>query len=433
MPAYGGGAVDCGKPLNLRQAQAPADSLRRIAGAFRWVYFSIVVVVCSGCLQSAVTGVPQDDAVHTADQLLRAYHAKARNGDFAGAWSAHGRLVDHVRRAGLGEWLMNNYCPPGDCADIGYIAWHLGKTKADMVSMGQWGCSDSWQQGMCAALEGWVNVRKAYLPEAPTPPPNHPPQEVELSFPHAKEYDDHRPWTLVELGDVRLWGKLDTGGYTIKFRSDLSGLAEAYAPLGEPYSSTRYSGAQEVHQSAVLDQFTLGSLVEKRAPALAFRDANDSYRDMAIIGTSVLFRYPRICFDWANNVLHLGRLGTCGEGVQLDQVRLINGTSPVVRVQALDGAPMDVWLDTGANLTHCRDRFIQRMGGKRFRFGAHPDFEALCVADSETNLLTASPEEKAYGASAISALIGMDTLLKFDGFGWELNPYRVYLVPKSES
>ncbi|MCZ0944396.1 MAG: hypothetical protein OXJ53_15180 [Gammaproteobacteria bacterium] len=384
--------------------------------------------MCGGCLQSAITCAPRDEAVHTAHQLLRAYNARARNGDFAGAWSAHGQLVDHVRRTGLGEWLMYNYCPTGGCADIGRIAWNLGKTKADLEAMGRWGCLDSWQQGTCAAWERWFDVRKAYLSEAPAPLPNHPPQEVGLSFLHAKDHGDHRPWTVVELGDVRLWGVLDTGAYNITFRSDLDGLAEAHVPLGEPYAASWYSGAQDVLQSAVLGQFTLGSLVEARVPALAVRDVNDWFQNMAIIGNSVLFRYPRICFDWANSVLHLGRLGPCGEGVQLDQVGLRNGTSPVVRVQAPDGAPIDVLLDTGAPLTHCRDSFIQRMGGKRFRFGSHPDFEALCVADSETELHTASPEERPYGRSG---LIGMDTLLKFDGFGWELNPFRVYLLPKS--
>ncbi|MCY3795884.1 MAG: hypothetical protein OXG51_16120 [Gammaproteobacteria bacterium] len=416
--------------MNLRQAQAPADLLTRIAGAFRWACFAIAVVMCGGCLQRAITSAPRDEAVHTADQLLRAYNARARNGDFAGAWSAHGQLVDHVQRTGLGEWLMHNYCPTGACADIGYIAWNLGKTKADMASMGQWGCLDSWEQGMCAALERWVDVRTPYLSEPPASLPSYPPQEVSFSFLHAKDHDDYRPWTLVELGDVRLWGVLDTAAYTISFRSDLDGLEEAYLPLGEPYTASWYSGKPDVLQSAVLGQFTLGSLVEPQVPALAIRDVNDSFQNMAIIGNSVLFRYPRICFDWTNNVLHLGRLGPCGEGVQLDQVGLRNGTQPVVRVQAPDGAPIDVLLDTGASLTRCRDHFNQRMGGKRFRFGSHPDFETLCVADSETELFTASPDERPAGRSA---LIGMDTLRKFDGFGWELNPFRVYLVPKSES
>ena len=257
---------------------------------------------------------------------------------------------------------------------------------------------------------------------------NIPPQEVDLSFPYAKHYGERRPWTVVELGDLRLWGMVDTGSYTITFRSDLDGLANAHLPLGEPYAAWGYSGEQDVHQAAVLSQLTLGSMVETRIPALAVRDVNDWMQEVADIGTNVLLRYPRICFDWANSVLHLGRLGPCGGGVQLDQVSLRNGMSPVVRVQAPDGAPIDVLLDTGANVTHCRDHFIQRMGGKRFRFGSHPDFEALCVADSETDLATESPEERPFGRSA---LIGMDTLLKFDGFGWELNPFRVYFLPKS--
>ena len=106
------------------------------------------------------------------------------------------------------------------------------------------------------------------------------------------------------------------------------------------------------------------------------------------------------------------------------------GVAPVVRVRARDGVSFDVLLDTGANQTHCQDHFVQRMGDRRFRFGSHPDFEAFCVTDSKHKLRPLAPEEKIYG---LPALIGMDTLMKFDGFGWELNPFRVYLVPKSES
>ena len=370
-------------------------------------------------------GVRQDEAIHTADQLLRTYHTTARSGDFARAWSAHGRLVDHVRQSGLGEWLMDNYCPTDDCADIGYVAWNLGKTKAEMESMSRWGCTDSSAQDFCAELERWVDVRKAYLSETPTPP-NHPAQEVDLSFLHAKD----RPWTVVKLGDMPLWGMVDSGAYTITFRSDQTGLAEAYVPLGRSRAYTSPWGAQDVHRSVVLGKFTLGSLVEKRVPALAISDANDGYRDMAIIGTNVLFRYPRICFDWANSTLHLGRLGPCGMGAELDKVGLRSGMSPVVQVRASDGAPFDVLLDTGADRTLCQDRFVQRMGERRFRFGSHPEFQALCVTDSKYKLRPLLPEDERFD---LPALIGMDTLMKFDGFGWELNPFRVYLVPKSES
>lgn len=397
----------------------------RTVGVFRWVCLGILAVGCGGCLQSANVDVRQDEEVHTADRLLRIYHLTARSGEFAAAWSAHEQLASHVLRNGLGEWLMDNYCPTNDCADIGYVAWNLGKTKADMESMGQWGCADSWTQDFCAELEHWVDVRKAYLSEAPTPP-NHPPREVDLSFLHAKD----RPWTVVKLGDTPLWGMLDTGAYAITFQSDQDGLTGAFMPIGKPYAYTSPWGAQDVHQSVVLGQFTLGSLVEKQVPAVAIDDANDGYRDMAIVGTNVLFRYPQICFDWANSTLHLGRLGPCGQGVELDEVGLRSGMSPVVRVRASDGGSFDVLLDTGADRTLCQDRFVQRMGEKSFQFGSHPEFRALCVTDSEFKLRPLSPEDERFD---LPALIGMDTLMKFDGFGWELNPFRVYLVPKSES
>ena len=374
-------------------------------------------------------GDPPQTAAGKAEQLLRVYHSTARNGDFASAWFAHEQLVDHVRQSQMGKWLMESYCPTDDCADIGYVAWNLGRTKADMESMGQWGCADQGPKDGCVEMEKWVSARTGYLPELPAPP-NHPAQEVDLSFPHAKDHGDHRPWIVVELGDTPLWGMLDTGAYSITFRSDQSGLADAFELLGEAYSYTSPWGAEDVHQSAVLSRFTLGSVAERQVPALVIDDANDGYRDMAIIGTSVLFRYPRICFDWANSKLHLGRLGPCGEGVQLAEVGLRSGMLPVVRIRDSDGAPYDVMLDTGAPSTLCQKRFVERMGGRRFRFGSHPQFQALCVADSKYELRPVVRGEEEVG---LPGLIGMDTLMNFDGFGWELNPFRVYLVPKGVS
>ena len=414
--------------MNRPLAPVPAlPSLR--AGAFKLVILSVCVVWSGGCLQRGDVGSGPGADIGRAELLLRNYHLVARSGDFAGAWSAHRQLVDHAKQHGLGEWLARNYCPTDDCADIGYVAWNLGKTKAELDVMGQWGCGESGVRETCAALERWVSIRKSYLSDAPTPP-NHPAQEMDLSFLHAKDHGNHRPWTVVELGGTPLWGMLDTGSYGLVLQSDQDGLEGAVKVLGKAYSYMTPLGVHETHQSAVLSQFKLGSMVEKQVPALAVSDADNGYRDMAIIGTSVLFRYPRICFDWANRKLHLGRLGRCGEGVELDGVGLRSGASPVVRVHAPDGAPFDVLLDTGAHPTLCQERFVERMGGRRFRFGSHPDFQALCVIDSSHELHSVDSGVERFD---LPALIGMDTLMKFDGFGWELNPFRVYLVPKSAS
>ena len=56
-----------------------------------------------------------------------------------------------------------------------------------------------------------------------------------------------------------------------------------------------------------------------------------------------------------------------------------------------------------------------------------PDFEASCSANSEYNLQPNKPGARSW---EVPALIGMDTLIEFDAFGWELNPFRMYFVPK---
>ena len=413
----------------MRWHQAPALRFFLLrAGAFRLALLSICIVLCGSCLRGGVVG-DSEEALGRAEQLLRNYHLVARNGDFAGAWSAYRQLVDYARQHRLGDWLAQNYCPSDDCADIGYVAWNLGKTKADFESIGQWGCESQRPTDWCVALGEWVNVRKAYLSEAPTLP-NHPIQELDLSFVHAEDHGNHRPWTVVELGDTRLWGMLDTGAYSLVLQSGQDGLRGTIEALGKAYSYSTPLGSHEVHQSAVVNHFALGSMVERLVPALAISDPNNGYRDMAIIGTNVLFRYSQVCFDWVNSKLHLGRLGPCGKGVELDDVGLRSGASPVVRVHAPDGLPFDVLLDTGSHPTLCQERFVERMGGRRFRFGSHPEFQALCVTDSKHELRSVASGVERFD---VPALIGMDTFIKFEGFGWELNPFRAYLVPKGVS
>ena len=164
--------------------------------------------------------------------------------------------------------------------------------------------------------------------------------------------------------------------------------------------------------------FSLGLATEDRVPAKVRDKAGDS----VALGMSVLLRYLRVCFSWADATLHLGGLGPCAKGEAPFAAALSSRGQPFVNVGLGDGdeEPLRVLVDTGAPETDCQDRFMRRMGDDVFSFGDHPQLVARCGDDSPS--LQTAPW--------IDAVIGMDDLAQFDAIGWELNPFRMYFVPK---
>ena len=167
-------------------------------------------------------------------------------------------------------------------------------------------------------------------------------------------------------------------------------------------------------------------MIEARIPALIVDYLPES---TAVVGMNALLRYSKVCFSWPNKRLHLGALGPCSEGEEPYQGAALRlGSIPTVQIRPDRGLPYQVAVDTGSRQTLCQDRFIERMGGRRFRFGhGHPDLEAACVENAKHNLVPIEPGARTW---EVPAVIGMDTLMKFDAFGWELNPFRMYFVPK---
>ena len=250
---------------------------------------------------------------------------------------------------------------------------------------------------------------------------------LSIEFIHMDPHNDPRPWTQVEIGGVPMWAMLDTGGAKLRVSRALPFLAtNLIDSFGEPYRRLTPLGDYRTHQPVVLRDIGFGIVVETRVPAIV-EDQLHPYT--AIVGMNVLLRYSQVCFSWRNMRLHLGNLGPCSEGVEPYQGAALRlGSIPTVRIRPARGLPYQVAIDTGSGQTLCQERFIDRMGGARFRFGhSHPDLEAHCAANTIHDLVTNQAGARAW---EVPAVIGMDTLIKFDAFGWELNPFRMYFVPK---
>ena len=79
-------------------------------------------------------------------------------------------------------------------------------------------------------------------------------------------------------------------------------------------------------------------------------------------------------------------------------------------------------VDTGSDRTACSSAMVSG-AGRHFRFGDHEDMWLSCEHDDADFL---------EGLPWYDALTGMDTLSRFDAFGWRLHPFTMYFVPKAD-
>lgn len=143
-----------------------------------------------------------------------------------------------------------------------------------------------------------------------------------------------------------------------------------------------------------------------------------------ILGMNVLLRYPMVCFDWQEARLFLGDLGPCAGGLSPDHAYLIDNFVLYVEVALPDGSVMPALLDTGSTATYCSKAFVKANNGRQhFVFSSRPALVGECEVSDDVYFTSVIIRRK-------QIQIGMDTFRRFAAFGWELNPLRVYFVPK---
>ena len=165
----------------------------------------------------------------------------------------------------------------------------------------------------------------------------------------------------------------------------------------------------------------------------------------AVLGQSLLLRHERLCFDWREERLHLGELGPCADGIEVDDAVLRGGlsmhlASPTAKPREVkpsfgnahlhDPNQVGVLVDTGATSTICSQRFVDLNDGSRtFSLSKRSGLTATCHRVEADN--SSFHDDFGYRGFPL-ALIGMDTLMRFRAFGWELAPLRLYFVPHEE-
>lgn len=153
-----------------------------------------------------------------------------------------------------------------------------------------------------------------------------------------------------------------------------------------------------------------------------------------IVGMAVLLRYDAVCFDWAREELVLGSLGRCARGHVLEDGAWLGKGLDIsidLRPRDVELPPLEEWamqgrVDTGDHRSRCSRMFLEANGGPTFSFGEHPDLVGTCVHEETRDV--AQSENPTNMTLPKPVLIGMDTLRRFDAFGWRLRPLRLYLL-----
>ena len=148
-----------------------------------------------------------------------------------------------------------------------------------------------------------------------------------------------------------------------------------------------------------------------------------------LIGMNLLLQYEKVCFDWEGKKLHLGELGPCENGVKPYRNWLTGAQGVAVGVRVNSNDYVEAKIDTGSAKTYCSQWFMgQRAEREVFSFGSNNALTGDCTYDPDVLF---DNSERGEQSTSDDILLGMDTLSRFAAFGWQLNPLRVYFVPKS--
>ena len=309
----------------------------------------------------------------------------------------------------------NAFCARRECPDIHRIAWLAGRSASDLAFLG--GICKDIGVDACARWLAHHRRGRAHLGPARRPASN-PAREVPLRFGGAA--GDPRPRVGIEVGGKPTPALLATGARTSGFRRRWANMeAVDYDVVGDPYTETRPDGAGRRAREVVLRDVALGGVSEPRVPAVARDDPDAEFE----LGIDVLLRHGAVCFALTDRRLHLGTPGPCAGGRAPLGARLGTAGRPTILVAGPDGAPVTALLDTGARGTLCTPSLAGRLRGVPLRLGGDAAVEAGCGPDGDRRL-----DE----GDARDMVLGMEWLSRFEAFGWELAPFRLYFVPAAD-
>ena len=380
------------------------------------------VLAWSGSVEASEEPTPDPGA--EVRRMVSEVRAAVRVGDFASAWEAYRGVFPLALFNESAHAALNEHCPPTDCPDIGELAWLLGKSRSDLGFLDEALGELSHPQ----LVEWWrayfETVGYAYVGPDRRPERKGPNEAWLYSF---SSEDDRSPLTRVRLAGTHdgIWALLDTGAFGSQVSENFAiSKAIEFATLTGLQSTRRWDGSEQNFRDVMFKDIVLGESVEELVPGSLNFDPKDTI-EYAVLGASLLLRYDALCFAWGDRVVYLGGLGPCSQAQRLAATGAelhINSIAPSTVIPLANGRTVRALIDTGSDVNLCKASLAKALAGTAVKFGRHPLMAAGC-----------NPEPAhIMDDYMFDMVIGMETLSTFAAFGWELNPLRLYFVPRED-
>ena len=365
---------------------------------------------------------------------------ETESGNFESAWRAYEAFFAHPRRNFVHIETFARCFYFKHCPGIGVLGALLDKTPEDAAAF--WSFCPDWPamypdevpdkleefrrvaESLVAAALGapcseWGSHHVRLLEEQPQLN-SFLPQIIALV-----PTDRAAPSIDIEVNGRALTAMVDTGSTSIV--ANARGFAHEHDGLEYLSWSSGTYGLRTLEPKAVplarLDEVRVGAETFKRllATVLNFHigDKPVPADQKNIIGMNFLLKYGSVCFDWVKQLVYLGAMGPC-KGVASSTARFDGSLSFEVHVGGKRNPQAFALIDTGSDVTYCSAWFIKERSNE-FNFASK--LKGRCLFDEDIRF-------QDLDTGGYQVVIGMDTLLQFAAFGWELNPFRVYFVPK---
>lgn len=426
------------------------------------------IVLLWMCLPGASADPGEAPLSSSPKSLLWEVRQAHGRGDFALAWDAYLRFFRHPDRNEVDIMAFGSCFGWPECPDFAYLGAFLGKSRGELEALDEF-CPEWKEFGKnslpndrkyipmirhnmrVGALNGncaqWRSRALRILHERPVRRESLRPQIVPLRLAEIKP-EFYEPQIEIQIGEADVWALVDTGSTFVHLKMDETRSEELSAlnleVVAEDEEQVTWHGKKVIDTlrgpdirigAAVFEGILLG--VDETMPDMGAE---------ALVGMNILLRYDSVCFAWNERELHLGDLGPCRQGKQPYSAYISPFFVPRLEIPAEHGLSVEshgrtwrlspgveaeqnwkpatkvfrILVDTGADDVHCSGELLSAGGqNRRFSFG-EDGLTAVCAGDSDDVLLYKS-----------DAYLGMKTLLNFDAFGWELNPLKIYFVPKA--